>query len=219
MSISHSLEHFFKPEVRTAGDGLVAKGVVSLTPASDTVVGASVRDSSRARVEFKTSGIDSDTFTATCSCPAGGKGNFCKHMWAVLRAAETKSPDFFSEKTTMDAGGGGGAAKAESPYKAKQAEYRKEMYQKQKARAKEMKQAKKGSFKSKHEPELPDDVQEAMDYFAENGFPLEKDFNDGHIRLAKKQLSKIFHQDKGGTLDENVTLNSNFDILMDYLAR
>ena len=37
------------------------------------------------------------------------------------------------------------------------------------------------------------------------------------LKTAKKQLSRVFHPDKGGSHEEMVTLNANFDVLMEFL--
>ena len=100
--------------------------------------------------------------------------------------------------------------------KERQSLYRKTQYAKQKARAKEMRQGKKSP-----KPELnflyPDPVEEAREYFAANGFILNHPLDLELLIEAKKSLSQIFHPDKGGSHEESVLLNENFEIIYSYL--
>ncbi len=109
--------------------------------------------------------------------------------------------------------------------KKKQGDHRKQQYQKQKQRIKEMKQG-KGKEKGKNKtsklhqvPQLPEEVEKALGYFSENGFPLESSFVIKDIRTAKKKLSQIFHPDVGGSHDEIVTLNDHFEVLIQFLEK
>jgi hypothetical protein len=64
----------------------------------------------------------------------------------------------------------------------------------------------------------PAPVQESLDYFSANGFPLD-DLNMTALLNARKLLSRVFHPDKGGTHDEILELNSHFNVLESYLER
>ena len=217
MSIEKSLEHFFKPEVRNRGNDLFKQDLVALSHGSDTALQAYVRGSTSVKVNFSATSIGSDTFFVDCNCSASAKGVFCKHIWATLLAAVKAHPDFFDSKKNIEK-----VVKekpAESPYKAKQAEYQKQQYEKQKMRAKEMKLAKKkASGRGAVAPQLPEEVEGAMVFFADNGFPIELPLDEEYLKNAKKKLSRIFHPDKGGTHEETVILNENFDVLIEYFS-
>ncbi|RYZ63328.1 MAG: hypothetical protein EOP05_23805, partial [Proteobacteria bacterium] len=155
--VETKFEHFFKPDVRKAGAELVQKKAVSLGVSTDTQVDAFIRTSSPARVQFSSDSIESTDFLVECNCSASGKGQMCKHIWAVLVAASEKSPDFFAEKTNLEKGTRSdvdlGSAKKTKPVsdtqkayleaqKERQSEYRKQAYQAQKERAKGLKRGK-----------------------------------------------------------------------------
>jgi hypothetical protein len=63
----------------------------------------------------------------------------------------------------------------------------------------------------------PSNVEQARRYFQANGFEMKQPFELNEIVDAKKQLSRVFHPDKGGSHDEILELNRNFQILNDYL--
>ncbi len=249
--------HFFKPEVRKAGEDLAGEGAVHLSIVGDTQIQAYVRASKSLRVSLSSSSIGSPVFHAGCSCPPYSKGQFCKHIWATILTAEEKAPDFFDSKTEVErleaaSSDVESSMKAEKPksswsqkptprppteaqvrsqeaFKAKQSAYRKQQYQKQKERLKE--RAKEGKTSASNQfakpekraskfaapaPSYPEDVQKALDYFAENGFTFEGSLEIEALRNARKILARVFHPDKGGTHEEILALNENFDILAEY---
>ncbi len=105
---------------------------------------------------------------------------------------------------------------SQAAYKAKQNDYRKQQYQKQKERLKAKKQSEKPSkFPA---PSLPEEVEKACEFFSENGFPMENPPNLESVQLAKKKLARIFHPDIGGSHDEIIELNKNTKILLDFIA-
>jgi superfamily II DNA or RNA helicase len=74
------------------GDDYAASGRVHVTTGSDTALAATVLGSERYFVEMKC-GVDDDgvTIEASCDCPVFfDQGTPCKHMWAVLRLADTQ---------------------------------------------------------------------------------------------------------------------------------
>lgn len=252
--ISSRLEHFFKPEVRRHGEELVAK--IHLSSGSDTSVQAFVRASTPAKVQFSSTSISSPIFNVHCSCPAGTKKNFCKHIWATLLAAQERYPDFFDSKTdienvekpatsystsrmTISAAPEAANRMQSAPQDTKQAAYKqaqrekqsayqKAQYEKQKARAKEFRavqsaklKALKSKAKDKNEsvPNYPDEVAEALRFFNDNGFSFSQPFDIEELRSAKKKLARVFHPDRGGTIEESLILNENFDVLASFMSR
>lgn len=202
-------ENFFKPETRSSGAKLVAQEKVSLAGGSDTAVDAYVRVSPPVKVRLSTANITSETIAAECSCSASQKGQYCKHIWAVLLCAEVKYPDFFIgkrylEKTTIF------IDPEEASAKLRASEYRKAEYQRQKLRAKERK-------KPKEAKTYPQDVESAIAYFTLNGFPMADDLSEAALGEAKRKLSRVFHPDKGGSHDEVVELNKYCEVIVRYL--
>lgn len=228
--------HFFKPEVRKQGQDIYDEGAVSLSIAGDDQIQAFVRVSSGARVSFRATSISSSTFDASCNCPSATKGQLCKHIWATLLKVEESSPDFLSSKTNLEAVAGPLNAKSESKLEKrvdprreelleKQALHRKAQYQRAKEfakvrsdQAKEQRAAQKSSRKlSKNaDPVFPEEVEVALRYFSQNGFDLAPEIEIENLRNAKRVLSRVFHPDKGGSHDEILTLNENFDVLFEF---
>lgn len=231
--------HFFKPEVQNAADDLISAGAVYLKIGSDTQIDASIKSSTPVQVSFRSSSIESADFSVDCSCKASKKGQLCKHIWATLIVATKKSPDFFEEKSLInkvDLFAAATAAKVakQSPeaaqrqidFQQKQADYRKQAYQKQKARAKEMKSARDDSKTrsgggqaakpSKFAVAIPDDAKPALAYFEANGFSFTLPIDEVALSSAKRVLSRVFHPDKGGSQDEMLELLKNAAILMKH---
>lgn len=225
-------ENYFKPESRSAGQALVKKGVVNLARGSDTEVQCYIRGSSPVKVNLSTESIDSTTVFAKCNCAQGKKGQLCKHIWATLNVIVEKNPDFLEAKTEItsaeDSASTTSTAKPQSEatiaYAAKRAEYataqkekqsafRKEQYQKQKQKA-DLKKGKapKAAFVEQH----PEEVEAALHYFDTNGFELRGSLDANSISLARKQLARVFHPDKGGNHDEILELNNHADVLLQY---
>ncbi|QDK45985.1 hypothetical protein DOM22_12900 [Bdellovibrio sp. ZAP7] len=221
MSVEKLYEHFFKPEVRKQGREEFAAGLAVLSVAGDARIEGYVKASKPVKVLFVAESIASSSFAVDCMCSSAAKGTFCKHIWAILLQTEKKHPDFLDSKTNIEKGSL--FEVVESPFKAKQAEFKKIQYQKQKARAKEQRQqiknkAKGVSSKSPKGTTYSQDVNTAFEFFSLNGFPLENNLDEESLKNAKKVLARVFHPDKGGTHDESVILNENYQILMDYLS-
>ena len=89
--------------------------------------------------------------------------------------------------------------------KAKASAYRKEQYQKQKARLKETKIAPRETYS--------DEVEAALAYFSVNGFLMPAGPDREILTEAKKKLSLVFHPDRGGTHEEATELNHHCTVL------
>lgn len=217
MSTIEKLEHFFKPEVKKAGEDLIKKQVVFVQRSVDTQVDAYVKATTPTRIFFKSSSIESKGFSVDCNCSSSKKGQLCKHIWAVLVLLDKKSSDFLENKESLE------KLSREEPtsqsqinYQAKQAEYRKKAYETQKERAKAIKASAKQRASGKSSPDLPEEVLAAMKYFEDNGFPMSPPFTEEMISEAKRSLSKIFHPDKGGSQDEIQQLLEYSSILLNH---
>lgn len=221
-------EHFFKPEARSGGQAFLTKGKVSFAQPSDTEVVSYIRTSTPFKVILKTESVRSKILTAECTCPPSKKGQFCKHIWAALVVTEQKNPDFFEGKIDLEKKSVVSFESVEKPktnfsekraesqaaYKAKQADYRKEQYQKQKQRLKDIKQTKLNS--ASEDPEFPPVVEEALAFFSENGFELRASITKETVSFARKKLSRVFHPDVGGKHSEILELNKFTDILTKF---
>jgi hypothetical protein len=222
---SQNVEHFFKPEARASGRSLVTQGKVSFQRPSDTEIVSYIRASTSFKVSLKSPSVSDSTINVDCTCPQSKKGQFCKHIWATLLAVEAKDADFFDSKTEIEKRTAGSIEKetkskltdaqveSRSAFAKKQADYRKEQYQKQKQRQKDFKNSKK---ESTDQPQLPTDVERALQFFLDNGFPLRESLSKSAVNLAMKKLARIFHPDVGGSHQEIVALNLHTDILIEF---
>ena len=221
-----SWENYFKPEVRSSGQAFVRQNKVTVSQLSDTEIQGYVRASSSFKVLFKSPSVESHVITADCSCPLSKKGQFCKHIWAALLVIEDKKPDFLDSKTEIEKKAYAPAettaqskpvstvhSDSQAAYKQKQNDYRKEMYQKQKARLKAQKKKDKGIVEDNSYPEP---VEEALKYFVVNGFELRDTFTKEAVGMAKKELSRVFHPDVGGSHDEILELNKHAEVLSKF---
>ncbi len=235
-------EHFFKPEVRSAGRRYFNEGKVSSSQPSDTEILSYIKASTSFKVSLKSPSVESEIINVDCTCPASRKGQFCKHIWAAFMKVEQDHPDFLESKSeiqkhTQDSESANSSFQkkraentyrpqprplsqaqidSQAAYKVKQAAYRKEQYQRKKEFLKSKKQANKKSTKTE-KPELPSAVTNALNFFSENGFPMETPFTVEDIRLAKKKLSQVFHPDIGGSHHEILELNKNFEVLIRFV--
>lgn len=218
MAIHENLTNYFKPEVRNRGQEDFANELGYISSGSDTQIQGFVKAMPPRRVSLATSAISDHEITVSCSCRAGLSGSICKHIWTILLATEAKYPDFLDVKKTITIA----IAKTEStarqaPYKAKQAEFKKQQYEKQKQWAKNKKTGKK----LKEEPpreRFPIAVENAFEFFSQNGFPMESSPAEDALKGAMKTLARIFHPDKGGTHEEAVILNSHYTTLIRFFG-
>lgn len=222
-------ENFFKPEVRSAGRTFVKQNKVTVSQLSDTELKGYVRASTSFKVSFKSETVASTRVYVSCSCPLSAKGQFCKHIWAVLLVAETKTPDFFDGKSEIEKASQAVASaekataakpkneamvERQTALKQKQSDYRKEQYQKQKLRLKAEKRKAKGL--AEDDDSYPVPVEEALKYFNENGFELRDNMTREAIGVATKKLARVFHPDVGGSHDEILELNKQAEILTKF---
>ncbi len=203
---------------------------------SDTEVQAYIRGTTPFKITLKSPSVGSNLISADCTCPAAKKGNLCKHIWATLLKTESDYPDFLDGKKEIEKAvshvNKNSSPNTKSSYStvdkikqpsssvtlmaARQAEYRKIQYQKQKLRAQEFKKNKKTN-KTEAVAEPPRLVRQALYFFADNGFNLELPLDAQSVAAAKKKLSRVFHPDAGGTHDEILRLNANSEILIAYI--
>lgn len=219
-------EEHFKPEARSKGQTLFEKEKVSLPRPSDTEVQLFVRDSSGFRVTFKSSAIQDPELLVLCTCPKFKKGQLCKHIWASILSVRQNSPDFLSSKTELVVQLPMEGERSSSPsskdlpraaqeaQKQKQSEYRKQQYQRQKMWKKERKF---GKEEAPSPSVYPPQIHEALKYFDDNGFSLSEDLSKESLGIAKKQLARIFHPDRGGNHSEILELNHFSQILESYI--
>jgi uncharacterized Zn finger protein len=238
MSIVLTLGCFFKSDAMAAGAKLHALDKVSIPSGSDTSINAYIRVSPPLRVQLASEGIEAESLTADCNCPAGKKGRLCKHVWAALLAVEEEHPDFLHgktsvEKVTVSAQARAAAAPTEralasakkheeyaAASKARAAEYRKAQYQRAKERAKERSRGRPSKKEAPPEVSLvamPPEVEAACAYFLQNGFPMVPGPSIDAVAEAKKKLSRVFHPDKGGTHEEITELNQHWEAIVAYL--
>lgn len=216
--MENSLCAYFKPEIRKSGQDLFLKDVVSLSIASDAQIQAFIKTGTGSRVGFLAEKISSRCFSATCTCPVASKGSFCKHIWATLLKVEQKYPDFLENKQDIEIETTTNKPKADA-YQNKQAEFKKNQYEKQKQYAKQKRIEQKKKRNPEPLPSYPTEVQKALDYFSDNGFPLESELTLEALKLAKKKLSRIFHPDLGGSHAEIVILNQQVEVLISFIQK
>ncbi len=210
----HHIEDFFKPEVRKRGADEFAKDWAVLAHSSDTQITAYVQRKSK--VSLASLDIASASLTAQCSCPQSAKKQLCRHIWAVLMAVDLKSPDFLECKTTIEILATAAPTRNQD-HKARQSEFRKEQYQKMKQKMKDRKQKAKEAAEPIEKVDYPAPVESALGFFADQGYPVESSLNEETLRRVWKKLSVIFHPDRGGTHQEAVILNENFETLRKFL--
>jgi hypothetical protein len=211
---------FFIAEIRSSGRKLFVSQKVSISSASDTEIHAYVRASPPVKVLFHSDSAGSPSFVAGCSCPMGKKRQFCKHVWATLLATDADHPDYLATRRSIekpseapepapDAREDAQASWQETA-KARAAEYRKDQYQRQKER----KKAEKGKSSKLSTRTLSPEVEEALAYFDANGFAMPEGPDEEILGEAKRKLSRVFHPDKGGSHEEIVELNRNYERLL-----
>lgn len=76
-----------------------------------------------------------------------------------------------------------------------------------------------GSDKKQKTPvfQYPQLVEKARQFFQANGFAMKQPMTMAELIEAKKHLSRVFHPDKGGSHEEILEVNRNFQIINDYL--
>jgi hypothetical protein len=226
MSVETTFGNLFKPEVRTSGRKLYAQDKISLSSHSDTAVTAYVRVAPPFKVTLTAQDISSTSFDSDCSCPVAKKSRFCKHVWGTLLCVEEKHPDFLLAKTDIQKNEVSFAAtepSAKTTYqetaKQRASDYRKDQYQKQKARLKEKKQGSKAPANANDSNSYSPEVSAAMAYFELNGFAMTAGPSKEILADAKRTLSRVFHPDKGGSHEESVELNYHCEIISEFIVK
>lgn len=214
MPIHENLTNYFKAEIRRRGESDYAKELGHISNGSDTQIQGFVRSTPPLRVTLTTRSINDQEIAASCSCRTGAKGSTCKHLWTILKATEAKYPDFLDVKKTLTIISAQNPFKEAAPFKAKQAEYKKQQYEKQKQWLKN-KKLKAGPPRER----LPDAIESALEFFSQNGFPLENRRDEEALKVAMKTLARIFHPDKGGTHEEAIVLNTHYSTLSRFFAK
>lgn len=213
--MTEALSSYFSFEDQIRGQNLFENDAVSIGNSSDTQTQAYVKDSGAPRVNFIAESISNPNFEASCTCSAGKKGRFCKHIWATILKLESLESDFLSCRSVIEKAAPRQESAASVAAKARQAEFKQQQKEQNKARNKKMKQEKKQIF-TQVTPQYPKDVEAALAYFSVNGFVLSCPVQIKELDIARKTLSRVFHPDKGGTHEEILTLNRNFDVIVDY---
>jgi hypothetical protein len=226
-SITDKLALLFSSTERRKGASAAEDRAVHLSSASDVFVNAVVRASAPGRVTLSASEIAGGDIAAKCTCAGAQKGQLCRHVWAALLKLEEQNHDFLLHKESIsiaaddeaiDRSGGESQEnfsmrrlEFQERQKALSKEYRKQRAQKRNENAETGRKVRTPAF------HYPSSVEEARRYFQANGFEMKQPFELSEIVDAKKQLSRVFHPDKGGSHDEILELNRNFQILSDYL--
>jgi hypothetical protein len=216
MSVDLRFGHYFKSEIKVSGAQEFSKGTVFISNYSDTQIQATMKSMIPIRISLRSDSISDPTFSASCNCNVFTKGNLCKHIWAVLLTAEIKHPDFLDSKTDIEMKQATVDPK-NSAFKEKQKEFKKSQYEKQKQRLKDKKTELKQKNSETPSEQYPEDIQSALQFFSDNGFDLNESSTPEDLNKAKKTLYRVFHPDKGGSHDEAVVLNENYDILIEFL--
>lgn len=218
MPINENLANYFKAEIRKRGEEDFARELGFITNGSDTLIQGFVRSTPPLKVSLTAKSISDPEMTTSCSCRTGSKGSTCKHIWTILLATAAKYPDFLDVKKALTMTSGLSATNAESPYQVKQAVFKKAQYEKQKQWIKEKKAAKKQNAEPARE-RLPVAIENAFEFFTQNGFPMEHTRDEETLKSAMKALARIFHPDKGGTHEEAVILNSHYATLTRFFEK
>ncbi len=86
--VSARIAQEFAPAVRTQGEALLQDGrVIRFSSGKQGSISAVVRGSMDYQVDLL---HDDDALVVSCTCLSFEEGNFCKHIWAVVRFAEAK---------------------------------------------------------------------------------------------------------------------------------
>ncbi len=227
MPLIDDLENSFASAERRKGRELESKGQVILSSASDSEVQAFVKGSRSGRVRLYADDITSSEFFAKCSC-SGASGR-CRHIWAVVLKLSTQGADFLIHRRELrsppqaaePAAQVAAKANVSSEYKERLNEQlklrRKAHYKAQKLKKQSVRNQAKGGSAQPHTKLYPEAVQAALVYFEVNGFKLDPP-ELTQLLLAKRQLSRVFHPDRGGTHEEALQLSECFNIVRDYLS-
>ncbi|MCC6388994.1 MAG: DEAD/DEAH box helicase [Bryobacterales bacterium] len=88
MYLQRFLSHSFHASTRAAGASLFDGGFVRILGGNQWSIDAVVRDPREWKVSLRREG---DCVTPSCDCLQPGEGGLCKHVWAAVLAADSKS--------------------------------------------------------------------------------------------------------------------------------
>ncbi len=211
------LADFFMPETRKHGEDLFNSDAVSIGSASDTQASAYIKASGSPRVSFVSEDIANSNFQADCTCSAGKKGRFCKHIWATILKLDEGGFDFLANKSIIEKAAAKPESAASLAAKERQADYNQLRKDLNKERNKKFRRDKKQAM-SPAVSIYPHEVETAITYFSENGFELSHPLQVEVLSTARKILARVFHPDKGGSHEELILLNKNHDAIAEYIA-
>jgi hypothetical protein len=212
-----SLSESFDSSARSKGEADYHKNAVFISQSSETLVRAFVKSAGQGKVTLTAEEVDSAEILAQCTCTAAKKGTLCRHIYASILKLEDSGADFLLNKEFVSAGQAAPPSARESAFQDKQAAYKEAQKERLKDRAKEIKERKRGD-RAQSTVSYPQEFGAALAYFSQNGFALEKELDFEHIEAARRQLARVFHPDKGGSHDEILELNRQFEVLTDYLS-
>jgi len=136
-------------------------------------------------------------------------------MWATILMLEAIESDFLACRSVIGQPEAQPESAASVAAKQRQANY-KEL---QKERNKKYQRDRKNAFSTEVTLSAhPQEVDEALTYFSENGFELKDNLQLGALGEARKTLARVFHPDRGGTHEEILNLNENYNIVAHYLG-
>ena len=138
-------------------------------------------------------------------------------MWATVLKLESMESDFLACRSEIEIAAAKPESDAALAAKARQADYKQLRKDLNKARKEKLRLGKKQAL-SGTTIAYPLEVETALTYFSDNGFELSDSLEIENVAAARKTLSRIFHPDKGGTHEEILTLNENYDALASYLG-
>lgn len=226
MSLNQKFNHYFKMETQNAGQKLVLQDKVFVCLHSDTQVQVIIRALTPIKVIFKAVSIENTNIVVNCSCKVFLKQKLCQHIWAALVQLDSVSSDFLSNKNSLTLQVNTSTSPQTIRFnsriqndlaKEKAASFRKAQYLKMKNFKKKKTINNDLQNQKKSTIAFSQEIQAALDYFEKNGFSISNDPNQEVLIKAKKSLARIFHPDRGGSHEETVELNKNFEILALYL--
>ena len=205
----------FAPQDLHQGEEIFQKDLVSSPGTSDTQAQAYVKHKGNHRVIHTSDDITSAEINASSNCTKGKKGRLCQHVWSVILMLESMEADFLAHKTDVLTAGPEPESAASREAKMRQEAYKQKVKEQNRARRQKLKQEKKQS-KFAAVTSYPVEVEEALQYFSDNGFELAQMATIEALESARKSLAKVFHPDLGGTHEESLALNHNFEVLAQF---
>lgn len=214
---ANELSSSFAPQDLKQGEEIFQRDQVSLSGSSDTQAQAYVRHKGNHRVSLSSEEIISTEIKASCTCTRAKKGRLCQHVWATILQLESIESDFLAHKTVVLTADRAPESAASQEARRRQESYKQQMKDLNKTRRNELKKQKRQS-QSTGTASYPNEVEAALMYFSENGFEISRSPSREALDNARKSLAKVFHPDLGGTHEEVLVLNQNFEILAQFFG-